>query len=502
MKKLYLFIALLLFTMNCLAQGYFNKIYRYSALDSISRTENITPVVEIQGIGYLAGGESSNYITKNGLIILYNIDYAGNVTSIVTYGDSGYFYIPKSMELTYDNNIMFLAYKAKFTVPNDSIFINLYKLDLSGSLIWYRQYSSGLVLSAPIKGIETNDHGFAILGWTGMSNNPPVKMYLLKTDSLGNKEWDMQYGDSANYIYNGFSLLQESDSGYVLLGWTGTNGTYYRMITLIRTDKFGNKLWQQDYGLPTSFAHGDLITKAKDGNYFISGMNGIPFGDANGLLIKTDTVGNIIFQKNYGFTKLGRIRGLVENSDSTICFHLGQVLSNPTQELANLYKVNANGDSIWSRQYVYDTTVVNNHCTGFSLIATSDGGYLISGQELQPSPATQDAWLVKVDSMGCEVPNCITVGLNEPERKPIEMKAYPNPFNEHCIIAINDFEHFENSFLIIENIVGERLKIFSIPFKSSKFDLHATDFSPGIYFYSIINKDTVRIASKSFSVIK
>ncbi|MBK7854418.1 MAG: hypothetical protein IPJ79_05480 [Bacteroidetes bacterium] len=342
-------------------------------------------------------------MTKNGLIMFYNLDYAGNVLSTITYGDSGYFYTPTSIEYTNDGNVIMNVAKTKYTNPHDSIWMSLYKLDVNGNLIWSNQYSSGKIKTQGLKAIETSDKGFAILGWTTDSNSIPAKAYLVKTDSLGNKEWDMMYGDSANYYYNGFSLLQESDGGYVLMGFVGTNGTYYRMISIMRTDSAGNKLWQEDYGAPNLYAHGEWITKLKDGNYLISGQNGIPFGDTNGLLIKTDTLGNVIWQKNYGFSVASIIRGVVENSDGTICFNLGQTLGNPSKSIANLYKVDANGDSLWSRQYVYDTTIIDNNCYSYYMTSTSDGGYIISGSENQGFPNTMDAWLVKVDSLGCLV---------------------------------------------------------------------------------------------------
>lgn len=454
MKNKFLIIFFFLFQFNSQAQTYFNKSYRLSSPDSSNRWENFTPILETPGSGFLVAGYTENYITGSSRVMINNLDYNGNVLTMHLYGDTGYFYQPTSMEFTNDSNVILNVVKGKNTNPYDSLWMSLYKLDISGNLIWSREYSSGLVKTQGVKAIETADKGFAILGWTAMSNNLPIKTYMIKTDSLGNKEWDMYYGDSANYVYDGTSLLQESDGGYVLMGIIGTNGTYYRMITIMRTDSAGNKLWQHDYGLPTLYAHGEWITKLKDGNYLISGQDGIPFGNTNGLLIKTDTLGNVIWQKHYGFTQVGNIRGVVENPDGTICFHLGQLLTNPSRDVANLYKVNSNGDSLWSRQYVYDTSVVNNYCYAYYMTSTSDGGYIICGQENQgPPPYSQDAWLVKVDSLGCLVPGCSPVGLIESDGMNLSgnISLFPNPssgfsnikfppglFNQICELSIID----------------------------------------------------------------
>ncbi len=84
----------------------------------------------------------------------------------------------------------------------------------------------------------------------------------------------------------------------------------------------------------------------------------------------------------------------------------------------------------------------------------------------------------------------------------LSLTNYPNPFNENSTIEIENYEDYKGSTLRIENVVGEMLKAYSIVNKSCKFELKAIDFSPGIYLYSIINKDNVRVSIKNFSVIK
>lgn len=503
MKTKYLIIfTLIAFVYNASGQTYFNKIYRYSSPDSASRWESFIPVVELIGTGYIAGGYSTNYVTRSSRLMICTIDSIGNLTNLNLYGDSGYYYSARTMELTYDSNLIVLSDKARYTNSDDSIFFKLSLINKLGSLIWSREYSSGKIKSQPVKAIETSDHGFALVGWTTDSNSIPSKIYFIKTDSLGNTEWDRLYGDSNNYVYSGMSVMQESDGGFVILGMTGTNGIYYSMITMIRTDSAGNNLWQHNFGLPNMYAGGELITKLKDGNYLISGQDGIPFGNTNGLLIKTDTLGNVIWQKNYGFSLAGNIRGVVENNDGTLSFNLVQLLSNPHRNVANLYKVSSIGDSLWSRQYEYDTSVVNNHCYSYNLIATNDNGYILSGQEREASPATTDAWLVKVDSLGCEVAGCIPVNTPNQQSTNTGISNFPNPFNQSTTIQINELRDYDGCTLLIHNILGQPLKQFSIQAPNTTFKISASDFPPGVYYYTLFNRHKTRLQTKLMTVIK
>ena len=51
---------------------------------------------------------------------------------------------------------------------------------------------------------------------------------------------------------------------------------------------------------------------------------------------------------------------------------------------------------------------------------------IFSGQAINDSTNSQDAWLLKVDSVGCPYPNC-TVGINELEPTEVVVDVWPNP---------------------------------------------------------------------------
>ena len=62
---------------TCFSQNYFNRIYRYSALDSANRQETLTPVLELQNQGNIDVGFTEQWNTKESRIVVFNQESLG-----------------------------------------------------------------------------------------------------------------------------------------------------------------------------------------------------------------------------------------------------------------------------------------------------------------------------------------------------------------------------------------------------------------------------------------
>jgi hypothetical protein len=137
----------------------------------------------------------------------------------------------------------------------------------------------------------TTTHGAIGTGW------------LIKTNAKGEEEWNRTFGTLGSADGLG-SLIQASDGGYTLVGTIGaddpaTEGDAW----LIKTDSEGNMLWNKTYGgMPdcngqASSDSGHRLVQASDGGYTILGETTFPvpsssFGEVRDWLIKTDGAGN------------------------------------------------------------------------------------------------------------------------------------------------------------------------------------------------------------------
>ncbi len=295
-----------------------------------------------------------------------------------TYGDTAD-EVAYALAATEDGGYALAGYTRENVVDNSKFF--LIKTDALGNMEWNRTYETPLSDEAGSI-IATSDGGYALAG----------RSMCIKTNAVGDVEWNQTYD---TWGFSSQLLTATSDGGYAIAQTTGS-GDFF----LAKTDALGNMLWNKTYG-GAGYDWVYAFVATSDGGFALAGtFNSIgPFStesvsvgtaeagtledtedysDSNGAdfwLVKTDSAGIMQWNQTYGGTDADMARSLVETFDGGYALAGGHWF----------VKTDALGNMEWNKTYV-----------GYAraLVAASDGGYAIGGID------NSDFWLVKTDEFG------------------------------------------------------------------------------------------------------
>jgi len=200
--------------------------------------------------------------------------------------------------------------------------------------------------------------------------------------------WSKTYGGTGNDTSE--NIILTADGGYAMAGWTNSSGAGGNDYWLVKTDSFGNVQWNKTYGgASTDYCYN--VYQTVDGGYLMLGYtSSFGAGARDGWLVKTDASGNMQWNKTYGTPGQELLFSLVMASDG------GYLLKGVTMGQGWLVKTDVNGNMQWNK------TIVTPYGSWlYTAIQTSDGGYAFAAANTtQAGTQISDAILIKTDSSG------------------------------------------------------------------------------------------------------
>ena len=244
--------------------------------------------------GYVITGGTYSYGAGGGDVWLIKTDASGNKQWDKTFGgsdwDAGY-----SVQQTADGGYVITGTTFSYGAGVGDVW--LIKTDAPGNKLWDRTFG-GLYDDFGLSVQQTADGGYVVAGSTFSYGAGGRDVWLVKTDASGNKQWDKTFGGSGSDY--GISVQQTAEGGYVITGETNSYGAGNYDVWLIKTDALGNKQWDQTFG-GSSDDNGRSVQQTADGGYVITGST-FSYGAGGGdvWLIKTDALGNKQWDQTFG----------------------------------------------------------------------------------------------------------------------------------------------------------------------------------------------------------
>ncbi len=312
--------------------------------------------------------------------------------------------------------------------PNSKI--RLMRYDANGDTLWTRDFgdSAHYWIGSQVK--QTIDGGFLMTGYTEAPYY--TDGFAIKTDSLGNEQWQHTYGGDFVDDYSDIALLPD---GYLLAG--ETYPTFENRDFLVtRITESGSELWTTRFGSPHKEPVAS-IERLSDGRILLFGAWG---ADENEFMtpyiaVLDPTDGQVTWSHQYGppnFSTTFFAGKECPNHDLIAC----GVSYDGGEQQGLLLRTTSDGDSLWMRNYYYyDDDALEGQGRFFDVLPTADNGCIAAGVAYNavnapyPPGHSQDTWVVKVDSMGCVVPGCdgITGITEQVTNLGGALHLYPNP---------------------------------------------------------------------------
>ena len=274
------------------------------------------------------------------------------------------------------------------------------KVDNDGNIIWEKlfggnknEYSMGLR--------QTNDGGYIITGITeSYTPQDNYHLWLIKTDENGIEQWNKTYGKD-DYFSEGERVCQTEDGGFIVTGSTWALNEWGD-IFVVKTDFNGNLEWEKTFDFKFSSV-AISIDEALDDCYVISGSTGEPFKGCMAVIIKINSEGDVLLERQYGSRIfLDSFCYAISTDDGGIIgtgsrFGIGAYFNInlpwfPYWSKICVMKVDSEGNPEWG-----DSPQGNGQ--GRSIQDTSDGGYIVSGYT-DNFPNFGDGVLFKIDNEG------------------------------------------------------------------------------------------------------
>ena len=266
------------------------------------------------------------------------------------------------------------------------------KFDRRANIAWQKTYTqSALYEPTPAfkEIVQTRDGGYIAVGYLLVTLYPMSlgRSYeyalAVRMDAGGRTLWSRAYGpDNVSNPWS-FSSVSQTSDGCFLAVLSGS-----QPLKLVKLTPDGDVQFLKGKN-STSSEHWSLVRATPDGGGIIGGYAGTLGANKDAWLIKTDSIGDIVWQKVYQGTELSAIQAMPDGG----CIAAGSITTlqpaNYELTLGWAVRIDPLGNIIWQKTYSPNSGAFRD------IRPTSDGGYAGMGCD-----GNGNSWILKLDADG------------------------------------------------------------------------------------------------------
>lgn len=497
--KTILFVLAVFNVLLLQAQVTFQKLY-YNDVPAFSTVMQTATQTSDGGMLMIGTNSSSLY---SGCLLVVKTDSLGNMLWSKHYDTLYNFVLPRRVIETQNFDFVITGKVSSPLIDNSFIL----RLDDTGKVIFARRYAGG--------GLAIAENSNRELISVGVCQAPNGGIHLMKTDSSGIPIWSHIYMHASPTNFWSKDVILRSDGNIVIAGEAPT-GNIPNDLSLSVFDSLGNFLWSKSYGgIYQEILYASAV--CSDGGFLLGGR-GYSFTTnhtvGSGYLIKTDSIGNLLWTKHLPDSNVGRISSIKETKDHNII-----VATDGMQ----LIKFNEFGNFLWARTHGPQPSPAtsciareNKNGLGYQLVGSigypattplpdfyliksdNSGNNICLSSPVIPtiidtisqthnvtlihngSLDSSNTFPVYAHSSGKDTTLCSGIINAIQSNKTEQFSVFPNPSSGH----VTFFSSTQMEYIEIISTAGQI--VYRDNPRSSKANIELKHISPGIYFYEVI----------------
>ena len=306
-------------------------------------------------------------------LFIFTINLHAQNTFYTSFGDSIYSEFGNCVISTSDGGYLICGGKYNNTDDYDEYSI-LIKSNGLGQSEWTNCYRDQTRGESAESNIQLSDGSYLVIG-----NYRGGHLFVMRTNTFGDTLWKKSYGKS--YPYYTFGIEQTNDGNFTFacseMWLTGnlakTDYDSITHITLVKINEHGEKLFEKVYTIKGTLGKISMDVTS-DGNYIITGSVELEYLTNKLFLFKSNSVGDSLWFKEYNERICWWDNRILETDDRG---YLVSVVSEDStyNRKGLLIKTDSEGEIIWQKNYSEPGL-----CDiAYSIYPTNDGGYILGG---------------------------------------------------------------------------------------------------------------------------